>query len=74
MPFFSLGEREVFLNSDLKHAYPPPPPPLSAKCLKMDPGVAKLCRAKFAFCIFSKTLTIYSRNKHTNKKKTKLRK
>ena len=69
MPFFSLGEREVFLNSDLKHAYPPRPLSLSAKCLKMDPGVAKLCRAKFAFCIFSKTLTIYSRNKHTNKKK-----
>ena len=76
MSFFSLGEREVFLNSDLKHAYPPPPRPLSlsAKCLKMDPGVAKLCRAKFAFCIFSKTLTIYSRNKHTNKKKNKVKK
>lgn len=27
MAFFSLGEREVFLNSDLKHAYPPPPRP-----------------------------------------------
>lgn len=40
----------------------------------MHPGGAKLCRAKFAFCIFSKILTIYSRKKHTNKQKNKVKK
>lgn len=79
MSFFSLGEREVFLNSDLKHAYPPRPLSLSAKCLKMDPGGAKLCveqNLHFVFLakLWQSTLEINTQTKKNKVKKIKFSK
>ena len=74
MPFFSLGEREVFLNSDLKHAYPPAPfpsqPNVSKWIQEWQSCVEQNLHFVFLAKLWQSTLEINTQTK----KKTKLRK